>query len=883
MNFNGDWYTGFSMKYNQSVNITGILQYDTIWRKIPCKFSSSMAYFYKQGKSVCIYAKHDQDKPVPIGILVTGTGIEVLIPATPLPCEVDHEQVFMIISGAFANEVVPLVHTTPQLYSIYIFCSDKTEHEIWINKFTKVKGLFTEIEPVCDLLKQHTKQCDRDLSPISILSPTDYQMNDLNDIEPSFMYTQLLKEILLDAEYEDNARQELRQLWRDYYHDNEFQLKIIDEFERDYNPDLAIWWYTREYFTYSMLNRALRTIDIDHVIKMGFFLCDIHRQIQRVHAEASQIRDLRTVYRGQGMYNIEFEKLQKSIGGILSFNNFLSTSTDRQVSLLYAQSSAENSLMIGILFEIHIDIANTSTPFASLENISYFSSENEILFSMHSTFRIGEMRKIDERVWQVQLISTNNNDEQLKTLTELMRKETSGNTEYDRLGRLMIKMGEFDIAEEIYQILLDEAVGRNEKELAHIYHQIGRIKDEKGDYDQAFTFYQKTLEIKQNDLSSNQRDLADIYTDIGVVYKNIGDYVSALSFYQKSLEIDKKCVPIHHRDLATIHSNIGGVYLNMGDYSSALSFYEQTLEIEQQSLPDNHPSLATTFSNIGLVYDKIGDDSNALSFYQKSLEIQQRALLPNHPSLATTYNNIGGVHYNMGDYSNALLCYEKALEIRQKSLPSNHPSLATIYSNIGVISHNDRDDSTALLFFQKALEIQKQSLSLHHPSLATTYNNIGGSYKNLGDYTSAIAFYQKAIEVHEKHFSSNHPGLATFYSNIGIVYNNMGDYSNALSLYQKALEIRQKSLSSNHRDLAVNYKNIGEAYENMKDYSRALSFFEHALQIGQNSLPENHTHLKIFRQCICNMQEKLQLQLSKGIAKTLRKIFKQIDAEKSPW
>ncbi|CAF0927040.1 unnamed protein product [Didymodactylos carnosus] len=99
MSFNGDWYNGISMKYNQSVDINGILQYDTIWRKIPCKFSSSMTYFYKQGKRVWIYAKHDQDKPVSIDIPITGisagastkfvywwtaTGIAVLIPVTHL-------------------------------------------------------------------------------------------------------------------------------------------------------------------------------------------------------------------------------------------------------------------------------------------------------------------------------------------------------------------------------------------------------------------------------------------------------------------------------------------------------------------------------------------------------------------------------------------------------------------------------------------------------------------------------------------------------------------------------------------------------------------------------------------------------------------------------
>ena len=38
------------------------------------------------------------------------------------------------------------------------------------------------------------------------------------------------------------------------------------------------------------------------------------------------------VYRGQGMLHADFEKMKNSKGALLSFNNFLSTSVDRDVS-----------------------------------------------------------------------------------------------------------------------------------------------------------------------------------------------------------------------------------------------------------------------------------------------------------------------------------------------------------------------------------------------------------------------------------------------------------------------------------------------------------------------------------------------------------------------
>ncbi|CAF4452066.1 unnamed protein product, partial [Adineta steineri] len=105
----------------------------------------------------------------------------------------------------------------------------------------------------------------------------------LKQLEPTFMYTQLFKEVLLDIKYSDKAIKDLTTCCREVYLNDKAQLLLIDEFERDYNSQQAIWWYTRECFTYKMLNKALRFMDADIIINMGFFLRDVHKQIQQLY------------------------------------------------------------------------------------------------------------------------------------------------------------------------------------------------------------------------------------------------------------------------------------------------------------------------------------------------------------------------------------------------------------------------------------------------------------------------------------------------------------------------------------------------------------------------------------------------------------------------
>ncbi|CAF0841308.1 unnamed protein product [Rotaria sordida] len=546
------------------------------------------------------------------------------------------EKVFMIVSGTLGQLIVPIIHHMSHLNSIYIFCENQLKHEQWANEWTKMKGVFSQIDNLCDILITDIRQCDRDSISISVTS------DDLNRLDPSFMYTQLLKKLFLEMEYNDDVKKEFIDFCREQYRDNPYELQIIDEFEHDCGTHTPIWWYTRECFIYKMLNRALRIQDVEIIIMMSYFIRDVHRHIQEIHSQTIH-QDSFTVYRGQGMLLEDFDRIKMSKGRLLAFNNFLSTSLNREVSLSFAKTSLQKFDLVGILFEMTITPSIPSTPFASVSDISAFASEQEILFSMHAVFRICEINQIEDRLWRIELILTSDNDQELKLLTEHIEQEIQASTGYHRLGELLLRMGNFEDAEEAFEKLLDETSNDDVENLAYIYNQLGRIKNIKGQYQAALEFYKKQLEIQQKLLLPNHRNFTATYNDIGDVYANMGEYSKALEFYQKSLENAQKYLSPDHPALGATYNNIGEVYENIGDYSYALEFHEKSLEIQQKCLPPNHPELGATYNNIGEVYANMGQYSKALECYQKSQEIQQKSLLQNHPELATTYHNSAAV------------------------------------------------------------------------------------------------------------------------------------------------------------------------------------------------------------------------------------------------
>ena len=222
-------------------------------------------------------------------------------------------------------------------------------------------------------VRQTTEEFHQDDTSISFVSTgTNGSTSSLDRLPPSFMYTQLLKNILLSMKHSKQSQGDLVKYWMKKYANYPTELVIIDNFKQTYRSDEAIQSYSRLLFVYGELNRSLRLLEADMIVNMGFFLHDLHRQIEQLHRQ--QLGNYNntpfTLYRGQGLSTEDFSELRKTEGGLMAFNNFLSTSREITFCHTMAGSNAMNPDTVGVLFYLHIDPTIASTPFADVTDIS---------------------------------------------------------------------------------------------------------------------------------------------------------------------------------------------------------------------------------------------------------------------------------------------------------------------------------------------------------------------------------------------------------------------------------------------------------------------------------------------------------------------------------
>jgi hypothetical protein len=304
---------------------------------------------------------------------------------------IPNEDIFIIVSGQLSFSLIPLIQDLPQILHIYIFCQHPEKYSS-----LKSSGIFTDQELLYNQLSKDVNHFYATHST-TIAFLTEKSLRDLTKETGAFFWFQLFITALIDMPSSDEAKQDFLQLARTYYTDNDLELRRIDHFGQIYEASEALKWYSSDSFAYRLLNKAIRTENIDLLFACRFFIIDLHRQLESLHKTYTELirsnnQHQFTVYHGQQMTSDDFVKLKANVGKLISINSFLSTSIDQQVALIYAGDRTIHSTMKSVLFQIKINVKETSNtyqhPFADISEFSHFKEEQEVLFSLAAMFRV---------------------------------------------------------------------------------------------------------------------------------------------------------------------------------------------------------------------------------------------------------------------------------------------------------------------------------------------------------------------------------------------------------------------------------------------------------------------------------------------------------------
>jgi hypothetical protein len=102
--------------------------------------------------------------------------------------------------------------------------------------------VFSNISPICEALKLTAQQSEQGAIPINFAATDDDMPNkNLDQLNCSFVYTQILKEILLTIKFEHQHIEEFINYCRTVFIENADNPVYIDKLEQQYHEETPIW------------------------------------------------------------------------------------------------------------------------------------------------------------------------------------------------------------------------------------------------------------------------------------------------------------------------------------------------------------------------------------------------------------------------------------------------------------------------------------------------------------------------------------------------------------------------------------------------------------------------------------------------------------------
>ncbi|CAF3851274.1 unnamed protein product, partial [Adineta steineri] len=488
-------------------------------------------------------------------------------------------------------------------------------------------------------------------------------------VTTAHIWYDLYLEILKILPTDEQAKEEMLEKSKEYYADDTVELLQIILFRYNYTTATAIEWYTDDTFVHKLVNKALRSENIELLSTFRFFIGDLSTAIKQEYINQQKIpgtiaSNSRTgsssvikLFSGQVLPRMELERLEQNLGTVISINSFFSTSMKLNEARAFADRGVLNANMGKVLIEILLDTSlQDITAYAQTNNRTQFLREEEIVFDCGALFNVTSVEYDPfTNIWNIEMIAVSktsiNEHPYLTTIRETFIQSHSDIVTYG------IIMGHgFDKKDEAIQYFnrLLSNYWFHYEDIPDILQQRGILYEKNGESALAVRDYDEALELYRFRAPKNLPGMASLYSQIGIIQMTTSDYQTSLNSHQQAMDIyDQLYTKDHdHVDKARVNVNIGLTYLHAGNASEALKYLTYAQTTYKRLLPEKHLFAIELLGHLGTVHETTGNFILAMELFYQQLRQGEEILPLDHPQLITSLDAIMRVQTKMNQTAN---------------------------------------------------------------------------------------------------------------------------------------------------------------------------------------------------------------------------------------
>ena len=370
--------------------------------------------------------------------------------------------------------------------------------------------------------------------------------------------------------------------------------------------------------------------------------------------------------------------------------------------------------------------------------------------------------------------------------------------------------------------------------LAVSYLYLGKIAETTGDFKEAKSYYERSIEIRERldeekGSPDNLQNLSYTCRCLGTVLSALGDLQAAKTSHRRALEMRERLVEelreygfsrrsLTESSIAESYCDLGYIALNEGDLKQAKLYYERAMEIDERlavkllKAPNVMKVLSASCVGLGDIAEAEGDLNQARSYYERAMEIAERlaAQLGTPDSLrnlSVSCDKLGDIAQAEGELQEAKSYYERGMEIderlaEQLGTPDSLRNLSVSCDKLGDVAVAEGNLQEAKAYYKRSMErFERLAAQLGTPDslrdLSVSCDKLGDIAKAEGEPQEAKAYSKRSMEIREG--LAEQLGTPDSLRDLSVSCDKLGDVAvaegnlqEAKAYYKRSMEIRER-------------------------------------------------------------------------------------------
>lgn len=179
--------------------------------------------------------------------------------------------------------------------------------------------------------------------------------------------------------------------------------------------------------------------------------------------------------------------------------------------------------------------------------------------------------------------------------------------------------------------ILRREFGPDHPALAGVYHNLGGLEHERGDFGRGERYARRGVELRRAGGEGSPELAADVAA-LAVILADQGRLDDAEPRFHEALALFVRLHGDAHLEVAVILHNLAALKAQRGDAREAEALYRRAAALKRAALGDGHPDLALTHHNLAVLLLELGRGEEARPLCAAAREVFTRALASAHPT-----------------------------------------------------------------------------------------------------------------------------------------------------------------------------------------------------------------------------------------------------------